>query len=395
MSSQSVAFDNTAVAFAPKSDNDLRRSYLLFKVISFNGLVKLFSSLGKAALSMHLPVKGLIKATVFRQFCGGESIEECTKTIQTLSKYNVGAILDYSVEGKEREQDFERTLEQILACIDKAQNNKDIPFSVFKPTGIARLSLLEKINKNEPLTVEEIKEFKRVRNRYEKICGRAYEKGIPIFVDAEETWIQDVIDSLVREMMMKYNKNRAMIYNTIQLYRTDRIDFLKKTYEDAVANNYFLGLKLVRGAYMEKERARAMQMGYPSPILPDKAATDRAYDEALRFCVTHIDRIAICAGAHNEQSALLLIKLMQENNLPNNHPNIWFSQLYGMSDHISFNLARAGYNVCKYVPYGPVETVLPYLIRRAEENTSVKGQTGRELSLIEKELRRRKLKPVS
>ncbi|CAN5446223.1 proline dehydrogenase family protein [soil metagenome] len=385
-----VSFDNTEIAFAQKSNSDLNRAYMLFKVIGYRWLVKIAPPFVDTALALHLPVKGLIRATAFKHFCGGETIEDCTKTIDALGKYNIGTILDYSVEGKEREEDFEHSLRETLACIARARNEKHIPFSVFKLTGFARFALLEKVNSKQSLSKQEEEEFERVRLRVEKICAAADEANVPVFIDAEETWIQDVIDDLANAMMVKYNRNRVLVYNTIQLYRTDRNSYLSKCYDHAVANNYMLGIKLVRGAYMEKERARAKKMNYPSPIQPSKDVADKDYDDALKFCVDHIDRISICAGTHNEKSSQLLVELMQQKNIPNNNPHIWFSQLYGMSDHISFNLAKEGYNVAKYVPYGPVASVMPYLIRRAQENTSVAGQTGRELSLILAEKRRRK-----
>jgi proline dehydrogenase len=386
-----VSFDDTEIAFASKSNSDLNRAYLLFKVISYNWLVKIAPPFVDAALALHLPVKGLIRATAFKHFCGGETVADCQKTIDGLGKYNIGTILDYSVEGKETEEDFEHSLKETLACIERAKNEKHIPFSVFKVTGIARFALIEKVNAGQALNSEETEEFARVKQRIEKICAAADAAGVPVFIDAEESWIQDVIDEAANEMMMKYNKTRVLVYNTLQLYRTDRNQYLEKCHQHAVANNYLLGLKLVRGAYMEKERARAKKLHRPSPIQPDKAAADKDYDDALKFCIGHLDRISICAGTHNEKSSRLLLDLMQQKNIPHNHSHIWFSQLYGMSDHISFNLAKHGYNVAKYVPYGPVASVLPYLIRRAQENTSVAGQTGRELSLIEAEKKRRKI----
>jgi proline dehydrogenase len=384
-----VSFNNTEVAFASKSNSDLNRAYLLFKVISYNWLVKIAPPFVDAALGLHLPVKGLIRATAFKHFCGGETIEDCSKTIHELGRYNIGTILDYSVEGKETEEDFEHSLRETLACIEKARTEKHIPFSVFKLTGFARFALLEKVNSKQSLTASEAEEFARVKNRVETICAAADKADVAVFIDAEETWIQDVVDELAMTMMVKYNRERVLVYNTLQMYRKDRNAYLAECFENARSNNFKLGLKLVRGAYMEKERARAKKFKYPSPIQPDKNAADKDYDDALRYCVEHIERISICAGTHNEKSSMLLVALMQEKNLSSNHPHIWFSQLYGMSDHISFNLAKAGYNVAKYVPYGPVASVLPYLIRRAQENTSVAGQTGRELSLILQEKKRR------
>jgi proline dehydrogenase len=390
METKNISFDNTEIAFAGKNNADLNRAYWLFKMISFNGLVKIAPPFVRFALWAHLPVKGIVRKTVFRHFCGGENIDDCKKTIDILGNFHIGTILDFSVEGKETEEDFEFGLKQTLATIEQAKGNKNIPFCVFKPSGFVHFALLEKVDAKKTLTESEQKEFAQFRQRVETICKTGFEKNVPIYIDAEESWIQQAIDELVQEMMMKYNREKVMVYNTIQMYRTDRLEFLKKSYEHALQNNYKIGMKIVRGAYMEKERERASKMNYASPIHADKKSTDKSYDDALRFCVEHIDRIAICCGTHNEQSCALLASLMQEKNLAHNHPHIWFSQLYGMSNHISYNLAAAGYNVSKYVPYGPVDAVLPYLIRRARENTSVKGQTGRELSLIIAEKKRRK-----
>ena len=389
MKNQHISFDDTETAFISKSNADLNRAVVLFKMISYNWLVRMSPPFVNFAIWAHLPIKGLIKATIFRHFCGGESIDDCQRTIESLSKFNIGTILDYSVEGKESEADFDLGLKQTLATVQRAKGDSGIPFSVFKPSGFVRFALLEKKNAGKELTPAEQEEFERFKNRVNTICKTGFENNVPIYVDAEETWIQDAVDDVVREMMMKYNKEKVMVYNTIQMYRTDRLDFLKAEYQHAVANNYHTGFKIVRGAYMEKERERAKKMGYPSPIQPDKVASDRDYDAAVKFCVDHIDRMAVCAGTHNEQSCLNLVALMEEKKLPHNHPNIWFSQLYGMSDHISYNLAKKGYNVSKYVPYGPVTSVLPYLIRRAQENTSAAGQMGRELSLLMMEKKRR------
>ncbi len=385
-----ISFDNTEVAFSGKSDADLNRAFWLFKIISYNWLVKISPPFVNTAIALHLPIKGLVKATAFKHFCGGETIDDCQKTIESLGNFHIGTILDYSVEGKESEFDFEAGLQQTLDTIEKAKGNKNIPFCVFKPTGFARFALLEKLNAKQPLSETEKIEYEKFKNRILKICQSGFDNNVPLYIDAEESWIQDAIDDLAQEMMMRYNKEKVMVYNTIQMYRKDRWDFLKRAHEHAEKNNYLLGIKLVRGAYMEKERKRAVEMNYTSPVHPDKASTDKAYDEALTFCVDHIDRISICCGTHNENSSLLLTELMQKKNLPHSHPHIWFSQLFGMSDHISYNLAKLGYNVSKYVPYGPVTSVLPYLIRRAQENTSVKGQTGRELALIMTEKKRRK-----
>ncbi len=390
--SSALSFSDTSIAFESKTNEDLKRAHLLFKAIGMNWLVQTGAPLVNMAFAMKLPISGLIRKTVFKQFCGGESIEECEATTDLLAKYHIGTILDYSVEGKEEEAVFEATCNEILHTIEKAKGNSKIPFCVFKPTGIASMALLTKISAKEQLNKEQHDELTATRDRMNRICKAARDNDVRLFIDAEESWTQDAIDALVREMMLKYNKEKAIVFNTAQLYRHDRLEFIKRCYFDAQTNNYFLGFKLVRGAYMEKERERAKEMGYNSPIYPNKKSTDKGYDDAVRFCVEHIDRIAICAGTHNESSSEMLVKLMEEKNIAKNDPRIYFSQLLGMSDHISFNLSHAGYNVVKYVPYGPVKNVLPYLIRRAQENTSVKGQTGRELSLILTEMKRRGMK---
>jgi proline dehydrogenase len=383
-------FENTEVAFRSKSNAELRRSYLLFKTIGYNWLVKTGPALVNFAFNIGLPIKGVIKATVFNQFCGGESINDCNRTMEHLHAYGIGSILDYSVEGKEEEREFEHTMDETIAGIRKAEGNPHIPFCVFKVTGLARFELLAKVNAGDKLDEAEQKEFDRVKARVEKICRTAYECNVRIFIDAEESWIQDAIDFMARDMMISFNKERPIVYNTLQMYRHDRLAFLKVNLNDAIGTGYIPGYKLVRGAYMEKERARAERMGYASPIQPDKASSDRDYDAALHFCMDHIGRMSIVAGTHNEHSSMLLVQLMQEKGLRNDDPRVYFSQLYGMSDHISFNLASKGYNVAKYLPYGPVKAVLPYLFRRAQENTSVKGQAGRELKLISQEMVRRR-----
>lgn len=386
-----ISFDNTEIAFGSKSDNDLQWSYRLFKLIGKPWLVKLGSGAANLALTLRLPVKGLIKKTIFKQFCGGESIADCEQKMNDLAKFEIGTILDYSVEGKSTEDVLDQTRDEIIATIKRANGNPNIPFSVFKVTGISRIELLEKWNdENAKLSGAEKKELEVVLNRVDTICREAFEADVPLFIDAEDSWLQDGIDRMTNQMMAKYNKQKAIVYNTLQMYRHDRLDFLKKTYQESLDGNYFVGVKLVRGAYMEKERERASEKGYPDPIQPDKEATDRDYNLALEFMVDHIDKFSICAGTHNEKSSAYLVELMSKKNLKKNDHRIYFAQLLGMSDHISFNLAHLGYNVAKYVPYGPVREVMPYLMRRAQENTSVAGQMGRELSLIVKEKERRK-----
>lgn len=385
-----LSFSNTEVAFSGKSNKDLNRSYWLFKMVANPTFVSVGKSLTNFAISIHFPIKGMIKATIFKQFCGGETIEECDKTITELGRFSIGTILDYSVEGKETEQDFDACTAETIATVAKAKSDTHIPFCVFKVTGLARFDLLQKVSANEQLTTQEQQEFERVQNRVNSICKAAHDAGVPIFIDAEESWIQQAIDNLANLMMSLYNKQKAIVYNTYQLYRKDRLAYLKHSFELAQQGGYYLGAKLVRGAYMEKERARAAEKSYPSPIQDTKENTDKDYNTALLFCIENINHIAICAGTHNENSSMYLAQLLKEKAIPSNDKHIYFSQLLGMSDHISYNLANEGFNVAKYVPYGPVNEVLPYLIRRAQENTSVKGQTGRELSLIIKEKERRR-----
>jgi proline dehydrogenase len=384
-----TSFDNTENAFKAKTNSDLNRSYWLFNLIGNQTLVKFGAAFTPIALNIGF--KGIIKSTIFKQFVGGENINDCAKTIEQLGNYNIGTILDYSVEGKESETDFDACCKETIETITRANNDKNIPFCVFKVTGLARFTLLEKVSAKKELSNIETEEWERVKNRVRKIAQAAHQSSQPLFIDAEESWIQPAIDDLADSNMAEFNKEKVIVYNTYQLYRKDRLDFLKVSFEKAKQGNYYIGVKLVRGAYMEKERARATEMNYPSPIQNTKQDTDRDYDLAVEFCMQHIDRFGLCAGTHNEHSSLRLVKSLEQKNLAKNDKRVYFSQLLGMSDHISYNLSIDGYNVAKYVPYGPVKEVLPYLIRRAQENTSVKGQTGRELSLIIKEKQRRKL----
>lgn len=382
-------FSNTAVAFASKSNRDLQKSYWMFKMMNAKWLVDILSAVAPVAIKLHLPINWAVKATVYDQFCGGESIMGCEKTIKELADYQIGTILDYSVEGKESEQEFDACQAEIIRTIEKAQGDSRIPFSVFKITGVVRFGLLEKVQLGAELTGPDQAEWSRAKARVQAIAAAAHQAQQALFIDAEESWIQDAIDGLVAELMVQFNRESPIVYNTIQLYRHNRLAYMQQAYAEAKAAGYWYAVKLVRGAYMEKERDRAEEMGYPSPIQPNKAASDRDYNEALRFCVEHIDHLAVCSGSHNEDSNQLLARLMQEKGLEAGHDRIWFAQLKGMSDHLSFNLSHAGYNVAKYVPYGPVPSVLPYLIRRAHENTSIAGQMSRELSLLVKERQRR------
>jgi len=385
-----LSFEDTSVAFSYKSDAELKKANLIFSLVNHPSVSKLATSSVKFAFSVGLPIKGIIKKTAFDHFCGGETIEEAEETIQKLAKHGVGTILDYSVEGEETEEGFEKTTAETILTIEKAHRSGHIPFCVFKVTGLAAFALLEKIQSKEKLSVVEEAAFEKVKDRVNRICSKAAEYKIPVLVDAEETWIQDPIDDLAYAMMEKYNRSEAIVFNTYQLYRTASLQNLKDAYAVADRGNYYIGAKVVRGAYMEKERARAEKLGYPSPIQSTKEASDEAFDTAIEFCVEKRDRIAVMCGSHNEQSNLLLAQLMDKQGISHHDKRFWFAQLYGMSDNISFNLAKAGYSVSKYLPFGPINDVIPYLMRRAQENTSVSGQTGRELALLNKELQRRK-----
>ena len=385
-----VSFDNTEVAFSYKSDQDLRKSYWLFTSLNAPWLTNAGTKLVKFALKIKLPVQGILKKTIFEQFCGGETIKDCQPTIAQLARHNVQTILDYSVEGEKNEAGFDQAMQEILRTIEASRHSDYLPFSVFKVSGIANTDLLAKVQEKKPLTDAEQAAYERARQRMDRLCRAAGEADTRILIDGEESWIQDVIDELADEMMQTYNQERAIVYNTYQMYRHEMLANLKKAFQRAATYNYFLGAKLVRGAYMEKERERAEELEYPDPIQPTKEATDNDYNEALLYCINNKQRISVVSGSHNEYSNQYLTLLMEKHSLRPDDPRVYFAQLYGMSDNISFNLAAAGYNVAKYLPYGPVQLVMPYLFRRAEENTSVAGQSSRELRMVAQELRRRK-----
>ncbi|NTV46465.1 MAG: proline dehydrogenase [Chlorobiales bacterium] len=384
-------FENTEIAFAHKSDVEMIKSFVLFRTMNSRTISRIGSTLTDIALTLSLPIGGLVKHTLFEQFCGGETLDECRKTMAELARYNVKSILDYSAEGKESEKSHDTAVEKILETLKEAKKDLNIPFIVFKPTGIARFKLLEKVSRNAVLNREEQDEYARVRDRFEYICKSAHDAFIPVMIDAEESWIQPCIDDLATEMMERYNRRSCMVYNTFQMYRKGTLEFLRDSYRRAERSGYFLGVKLVRGAYMEKEHERASEKRYPSPIHATKQDTDHDYNQALEFCAQHIERIAFCAGTHNEESIARLILLMEHYQIKKKYSHVYFSQLYGMGDNISFNLAHDGYNVAKYVPYGPLSAVMPYLFRRADENASMMGNASREYCLIEKELKRRNI----
>ena len=388
--SQNSSFDNTEVAFNLKTDSELERAYFLFKMISHQPLVRIGTAATNFALKAKLPVEGLIRATVFDHFCGGVNEEDCIPVIDKMFTKNVCSVLDYSVEGKEDEAQFDSAKDKIIKIICFADKKEAMPIVVFKPTGFGRFALFQKIGENQTLTLDEESEWNRVVNRFNEVCKLAKEKDIEILIDGEESWMQDAADNLVEDMMRLYNTEKPIVYNTLQLYRWDKVAYLKDIHNRANKEGFKLGFKIVRGAYMEKERERAEQKGYKSPICESKQATDDSFNEALVYILNHLIDISVFIGSHNEESNLLAMELMAQKNISKNDNRVWFGQLYGMSDHISYNLSDLGYNVAKYVPFGPVRDVMPYLIRRAEENTSVEGQTSRELMLLSKEKKRRK-----
>ena len=384
-------FENTQIAFADKTTPQLKKAYWMFKAIEQPALTNVGISILNFTVKNNFPfVTDIVKNTLFEQFCGGVTREESMKVVKQMFKHHIGSIFDYAIEGKEEEATFDHTCEEIKQNIKFAEGNPAIPFVVFKPTGFGRLDLYAEVQAGKELTSSEKEEWNRVVNRYEEVCKMAHEKKVVIMIDAEETWIQDAVDKLVNEMKSRYNREKAIVWNTIQMYRTGRLEYLAKDLERAKEKNYFLGYKFVRGAYMEKERNRAQEMNYPDPIQPTKQATDDNFNAAIDFVMKNLDKVSAFFGTHNEKSTELVMDKMREQNLPNDFDHIHFGQLYGMSDNITYYLGAKKYNAAKYLPYGPVKDVVPYLTRRAQENTSVAGQTGRELGLIEKELKRRK-----
>ncbi len=384
-------FNNTEIAFKLKSDAQLERAYFLFKMIANEPLVKIGSAVTKFALTVHLPVEGLIRSTVFDHFCGGVNEKDCMPVVDNLMEAGVYSVLDYSVEGKEENTQFDATTQKVMELTRFAEKKKAMPFSVFKPTGLGRFKIWNKKTFNTPLTESEKGEWERITKRYDTICNEAMKCGITLLIDAEETWMQGAADVLCKEMMRKYNLERPVVFNTLQCYRWDRLEYLKAAHLEAKKEGYKLGFKVVRGAYMEKENDRAEEKGYPSPICKSKMATDAEFNAVVKYILNNLEDISLFLGSHNEESTYLAMEEMEKLGIVNNDPRVWFGQLYGMSDHITYNLAASGYNVAKYIPFGPVKDVMPYLIRRAEENTSVAGQTSRELELLKKERNRRGL----
>jgi len=387
-----ISFESTEIAFRIKSNKELGKALFLFRAISNTGLVKIGGFFSRLAIGLRIPINWIVKPTIYSHFCGGETIDDCLPTVEKLGKYEVESVLDYSVEGGENPDQIKAALDETLRTVLNAAGSGNIPFAVFKPTAFCRSEVLRKKSAGEDLNEEEEKEAGNFRSRVAQLCSTAYEKNVRIMIDAEDYCYQDFVDEVVMDMAEKYNTGQAIVFNTYQMYRWDRLEVVRRDLERARSKNFYLGIKFVRGAYMERERKRADELGYPSPIHPDKKSTDKDYDAALKFAVENIDRVSIFNGTHNEKSSLYLTSLMKEHGIDKDDQRCYFSQLYGMSDHISFNLAHNGYNVAKYLPYGPVRHVLPYLIRRTEENTSMAGQTNRELSLILKEKKRRKEK---
>ncbi|WP_106793942.1 proline dehydrogenase family protein [Aquimarina sp. Aq78] len=388
---QNNLFDNTETAFTLKSDSELERAYFLFKMISNEPLVRIGTAVTNFAIKAHLPVQGLIRATVFDHFCGGVSEEDCLSVVDNMYGKKVCSVLDYSVEGKEEEAQFDAVLEKTITLLEFADQKDAMPFGVFKPTGFGRFLIWQKKTEGTPLNAEEEKEWERIEERFDMVCKKAHDCDVALLIDGEESWMQGAADELVGKMMRKYNKEKAIVYNTLQLYRHDRLEYLQRLHEEARVYDFKIGVKIVRGAYMEKENERAKEKGYPTPICKDKEHTDQNFDTTMKYILKNIEDISVFIGTHNEDSSYLAMKLMTELNIAKDDFRVWFGQLYGMSDHISFNQAAKGYNVAKYLPFGPVRDVMPYLIRRAEENTSVAGQTSRELNLLSQEKKRRRL----
>ncbi|MGB0431512.1 MAG: proline dehydrogenase family protein [Bacteroidia bacterium] len=384
-----ISFENTEVAYSVKSTSELKLAKLLFSVLQSPGLSSMGRHLLKFGVNARLPINGLVKATLYKHFIGGESNEKTIPLMQKMAKYNVASILDYSLEGIDNEAEYDKAVDEFLSNVKVSAEHSEIPYSVFKPSAIAHHSIMEKVSSNVSLNATEQAEFDRVRNRFHTIFKKANELGVRVMVDAEESWIQPAIDKLTDEMMDHYNKEKVIALNTFQLYRKDRYDYLVKSYERCKINGTKMGAKLVRGAYMEKERERAAEKGYPSPINNTKADTDVMYNDAMLYCLEHLNDGEVFIGTHNEQSVALAVEFMQKNGVKANDNRVWFSQLYGMCDYLSFNLGAHDYNVAKYIPYGPIKAVIPYLVRRADENSSVAGQAVKELRLINTELKRR------
>ena len=376
MTSNSL-FDNTETAFQLKSDSELERAYFLFKMISMEPLVKIGSAVTKFALNVNLPVEGLIRSTVFDHFCGGVNEKDCMSTVERLFDVGVSSVLDFSVEGKEEDAQFDATADKVIELTELSKNMEAMPFSVFKPTGFGRFKVWQKITENQPLTDAEKVYWKNIENRYDRVSKAAHDCGIRLLIDAEESWMQDAADNLCETMMEKYNTERPIVFNTLQCYRWDRLDYLKNMHQKAKAKGYKLGFKIVRGAYLEKENERAVEKGYKTPICESKKATDDNFNEIMKYILDNLNDIELFVGTHNEYSTYLAMDMMKQKEISKSDNRVWFGQLFGMSDHISFNLGAIGYNVAKYIPFGPVKDVMPYLIRRAEENTSVAGQTSR------------------
>ena len=385
-----MLLDNTKNGFILKSNFELKKAYILFKVISSRTLTNLGKNLLELSLKLKLPVLFIVRATVFRQFCSGENLQESYETVKKLNKKNVKSYLHYSVEGLENEKTYDNSLNEVVKSIEFAASKDILDYTVFKPTAVASSVILNKVTEEKELSSFEKGLYIRIVDRFDIICKTAFENQIKILVDAEESWLQDAIDDIVLKMMIKYNTDNTIVYNTSQMYRHDRLKYLKELKKKSIENKFQIGIKLVRGAYIEKENRRAKKYSYKSPICESKHATDTNFNEGANFILSNLDNFSLFCGSHNEKSIYNILDIMRESKMENNNPKIWFGQLYGMSDNISFNLAEEGYNVIKYLPFGPIKEVIPYLIRRAEENTSVKGQTSRELELIKKELKRRK-----
>lgn len=383
-------FSNTKEAFSLKSNFELLRAQFLFNIIKNRTLVKYSTLLTNFALKFYLPVTPIIKMTVFNHFCGGVSELDCNPVIKKMYDKRVSSVLDFSTEAFNSEIEFDNCYDKKISIIEFIKDRPEIPFVVFKPTCLGSLDLFKKKTIHEDLSDKDNILWNRVVERFKGVCQKAYDNDIKILIDAEEVFVQKAIDDLALLMMRKFNREMPIVFNTVQMYRWDRLKYLSDLLNDKANNGLIFGFKLVRGAYMEKERLIAKSLNVKSPICITKNETDSNFNSGLDFVFNNLDRISLVCGSHNEDSVIKIMEIMKNKNLKVSDDKIWFGQLFGMSDNVTFNLAKMGYNTFKILPFGPVRNLMPYLIRRAEENTSVKGQTGRELQLILNERRRRK-----
>ena len=387
-------FQNTEIAYKLKSNKQLLKTLFIFRLISSRTLVSVFTKIISLSLKLNLPISGILNRTVFKQFCAGIDEKDSIQVVKKLKKLNVNSYMHYASEGIESEKDFDNNFKIIIRTINITKKNTALPFTVFKASSLGKFNLFEKKSAGSALSEIEKQLWNKTIDRIKSCCNHAASQNVRIFIDAEESWIQPIIDEIAESLMEKFNQEKAIIFTTLQMYRKDRLKYLKKIFQNSIKKEYKLGIKLVRGAYMEKENERAYKNGLPSPIFENKIQTDLSFNSALDLILLKIEKCDLFVGTHCEKSIKKILKWMKEKKIANGYSKIWFSQLFGMADHISFNLAFQGYQVVKYVPYGPIKEVVPYLIRRAEENTSVNSQLSKEIYLIKKEMKRRKFNAI-